>query len=309
MRTFLLLLSTLILVVHHASALEAVFSGPQPNEKLPAFKVRGILDDLAGKDLDFVEQANGQPLVLIFIHDVNRQSIGFVRNLTRYTMSRSKEGLTTGIVMLADDTTTAEATVKRMQHALVRQAPIAVSPEGREGPGSYGLNRTMTLTILVAKENRVAANFALVQPSIQVDLPKVVEAICQVVGGPAPSLQELLADEPGMREMIAKESTSGSSENLDVRSLLRPLIQLDATKEQVEESAKKIVAAMEKSPELRKEIYRIATTIVESGKLPNYGTEWAREQLTQWAAEAKAAKANEEGQIPISDSGKNGEGR
>ncbi len=103
MRSCLVLLSTLVLLLHPASAQETIFSGPQPNEKLPELKVRGILDELAGKELDFVEQANGNPLLLIFIHDVNRQSIGFVRTLTRYSMSRSKDGLNTGVVMLADD--------------------------------------------------------------------------------------------------------------------------------------------------------------------------------------------------------------
>ncbi len=59
-----------------------VYSGPQKGETLQEFKVLGVLDDLAGKELDFVQQAADKPLVLVFVHDVNRQSLSMVRILT-----------------------------------------------------------------------------------------------------------------------------------------------------------------------------------------------------------------------------------
>jgi hypothetical protein len=142
---------------------EPVFSGPQVGEKLPGFKVRGVFDKDAGKELDFVTQAAGKPIVLIFVHDVNRQSISMTRILSQYTASRAKEGLATGVVWLDDDATAAENTLKRIKHALAQNAPIGISLDGREGPGSLGLNRNVTLTILVGKEGKVTANFALVQ--------------------------------------------------------------------------------------------------------------------------------------------------
>jgi len=47
------------------------------------------------------------------------------------------------------------------------KAPTGISPDGEEGPGSYGLNRKMTLTILVANKGKVTANFALVQRTLR----------------------------------------------------------------------------------------------------------------------------------------------
>jgi hypothetical protein len=38
-------------------AQEKLFSGPQPGEKLTGFKVRGFFEPHAGKELDFVQQA------------------------------------------------------------------------------------------------------------------------------------------------------------------------------------------------------------------------------------------------------------
>ena len=49
---------------------------------------------------------------------------------------------------------------------------MVISLDGIEGPGNYGLNRKVTLTLLVAKGTKVVANFAIVQPN-ETDAPKV----------------------------------------------------------------------------------------------------------------------------------------
>jgi hypothetical protein len=67
--------------------------------------------------------------------------------------------------------------------------------------------------------------------------------------------------------------------------LLAPVIRRDASDEQVDAAAKKVVEQIEKDEAVRKEIGRIATTIVESGKLANYGTARAQEHLKKWAKE------------------------
>src|SRR5262249_44851402 len=173
-------------------AQEPVFSGPQAGEKLPPIKVRGIFDPNTGKELDFVAQAAGKPIVLVFIHDPNRPSLRLTQALTYYTAGRVKEGLATGVIWLTDDATEAESILKSKRISLTPEAPTGISLDGKEGPGSYGLNRTVTLTILIGKEGRVTANFALVQPSIQADLPKILGEIGRVMGGPAPTLEDLL---------------------------------------------------------------------------------------------------------------------
>jgi hypothetical protein len=48
----------------------------------------------------------------------------------------------------------------------------------------------MTLTIVIAKESKVTANFALVQPSVT-DTPKIAEQLVKLVGGKAPTQEEL----------------------------------------------------------------------------------------------------------------------
>jgi len=168
-----------------------IFSGPQKGESLGKLTIRGVLGDLQGKDIEPIAQAGGKPLLLIFVHEVNRPSVGVTRILGDYAAKRSNDGLHCSVVFLSDDATETEAWMKRASGALPKDVTLGISQDGKEGPGEYGLNRKVTMTILIAKEGKVTANFALVQPSIQADAPKVLQAIVDVVGGKVPSLEEL----------------------------------------------------------------------------------------------------------------------
>ena len=266
------------------AAQEPIFSGPQVGEKLSAFEVRGVLGDSAGKTMNFVKEAEGKPIVLIFVNELSRPALAFTRILTAYTVSRQNDGLRTGVTWLDDDATTAENNVKRVQHALTAQAPLGVSLDGREGPGSYGLNRNVALTILIGKDNQTVANFALVQPSLQADLPKVFEAIAKLIGGPVAKL-EGLPERKDMQASMARSGAQPNSANDQLRPYLRPIIQRDATAEQVQSAIEKLEKFVADNPEAKRELMRIAKTIVENGKVTNYGTAPAQAFLEKWSKE------------------------
>jgi hypothetical protein len=275
---------------------EPVFSGPQVGEKLPPLPVRGVFDKQAGKQLDFVSAANGEPIVLVFVHQLDRPTIGMARALTTYTLERAKDGLATGIIWLDGDPTEAENTLQRIRHALPRGVPIGISLDGKEGPGSYGLNRNVALTILVGNDGKVTANFALVQPSIQADLPKVFEEIVRIIGGKAPDVAQFAGPREAMRGMARGEP------DRRLRQLIRPVIQLDATKEQVDKAAETLEVFLAENEWAQKEVGRISNTIVGSGKLSNYGTPRAQEYLRKWAERYGNTQRREE--RPTADAAK-----
>lgn len=250
---------------------EKVFSGPQAGEKLSPFKARGLTGDLAGKEFDLIDMAKDKPLFIIFIHERTRPSLGVTRVLMTYAAKRAKDGLTSGVVFLADDATELETWAKRATAALPVGNPLGISIDGAEGPGAYGLNRKVALTVLVANEGKVTANFALIQPSIQADIPLIVKALVGAVGGDAPSLADLGVP------------TERSTDVPNLRPYLGPLIQKNATPEDVEKAAKAVEAFVAKSEAAQKELGRIGRTIVDSGKLENYGTPPAQEYLKKWA--------------------------
>lgn len=285
MHRTLFALAFLVALPNLALAEDPVFSGPQPGEKLAGFKVRGVFDDQAGQESDLVAAAKGAPILLVFVHKATRPSIGVTRVLMNYAKTRGRDGLHYGIVWLAEDATAAEAFLKRARHALP-EVPLGISVDGQEGPGSYGLNRNVTLTILVAKENKVTANFALVQPSLQADAPQVAEAIVAVVGGKAPSVEELTAGQGRRPPRAAMEA--------NLRRLIGPVLNKDATEAEVDAAAKRVEDYIAKHPQTGKEFGSRARRIVDSGKLANYGTERAQEYLRKWARKyGPAAEKNE----------------
>lgn len=167
-----------------------VYSGPQPGEKLAELKTVGVYDDAAGEPLDFVTTAGEKPLLLIFVHQVTRPSVGLTRALARYAAGRSTDGLHCGIVWLAADRSEAEEYLKRARPSLDFQSPIGISIDGIEGPGSYGLNRNVGLTVLVAEKGTVTANFALVQPALT-DALAILAEVVRLIGGEVPPIEQL----------------------------------------------------------------------------------------------------------------------
>jgi hypothetical protein len=269
---------SVVMVSTLGHAQEKIFSGPQPGEKVASFKARGVFATEAGKEIDLIKTANGKPLLLVFVHEANRPSIALTRTLMNYAVTRGKD-LTSATIWLTDDMADAETQLKRMQHALAKDSLIAISPDGKEGPGAYGLNRNVTLTILVAKENKVTANFALVQPSIASDLPKILKEVVAVAGGTVPKLEDL----PDMKQ--SREKMTGNANVEEGIAQLRRLIQLKAKPEEVEEAAKKIEALFQKDVSVKQDIGRRAATIVNGGKVENYGTSKAQDYLRKWAKE------------------------
>ena len=267
------------------SGQEAVFSGPQVRESITPFQVRCLTEPEAGRQVDYVTKAKGKPLLLVFVHDLNRQSISMVRNLTAYSAKRLSDGLETGVILLQDDANEAEKGFQRMKHAFNADTATGVSLEGREGPGSYGLNRLVTLTILLCKDDKVVANHTLVQPSLQVDLPKIVKSITDLVGGTVPPLEELIGKD-AMRAM----QTDQKGKAPDMSGVMRSLIQKTASEEKVIQIAAQIEKEMEADEAVRKEVYRIATAVTGGGKLSDYGIPKAQEVLTQWAKESREKK-------------------
>ena len=58
---------------------------------------------------------------------------------------------------------------------------VAVSQGGRDGPGAYGLNRTISQTIILARDGKVTRNFVFPEPLLYAD-PHVMGGIAELIG-------------------------------------------------------------------------------------------------------------------------------
>jgi len=258
------------LVVGTVRADEQVFSGPQPGEKLPSFKAVGVFDDREGKEFDVVKEAAGKPTLMIFVHEITRPTAALMRGLSQHAAAREKDGLKTYIVWLSRDRTETVNFLKRARMSLGLKTPVVISVDGLEGPGAYGLNRKVGLTILVANEGKATANFALRQPALS-DGPKVTEAIAKQVGGKGLALREFEALATGRRADAPKTDQQ-------LGSLMRAVIQLTASEEDVKKAAQAVEKYVGNDQARQKEVARISGVIVEK----KYGTEAAQKQAKAW---------------------------
>jgi hypothetical protein len=265
------------------SADKPIFSGPQMGEKLASFKVKGIYDDDAGKELDYIKQSAGKTLFVVFFHERTRPAFGVTKTLMEYAATRKKDGLFSAIVFLPEDKTETESWLKRVRSVMPKKTPIGISVDGKEGPGSYGLNRNVALTILVAKNNKVTANFALVQPSVQADVPQVLKAVVKQIGGKVPTLAQLGVKR--YRRKAGKKNEEQQDPNL--RGLISPIIQKTATPEEVEKAVFNLEKFLFDNPKSRLQVGDIARRIIKADKLEDYGTKRAQEYLPKWAKEYK----------------------
>src|SRR5262249_37855844 len=127
---------------------DKVFSGPQPGEKIAAFKAQAVYGVGAGKEIELAKDQG--PTLLVFVHEITRPALQLLRPVDPFAFSLAKSGLATQFIFLPADKTKTEQYLTAAQKSLALQSPVSISLDGIEGPGSYGLNRKMTLTILLA---------------------------------------------------------------------------------------------------------------------------------------------------------------
>jgi len=118
----------------------------------------------------------------------------------------------TAVVWVTSNPNDLETKIKRASErgGMPKNTPVAISLEGPEGPGAYGLNRHADMTVLIADNDVVSANFALVRPSINADSLAAVPKLVKVLGGKPPTLDEILSPRYQQRVPAASNRWSTS---------------------------------------------------------------------------------------------------
>ncbi len=179
-------------------AQETLFSGPQPGEPLKPFTVLAVNGAHAGKEVDFISQFGNEPILLIFAHYIDRNVYRVLWPCDRY--ASEVPALKTLFVYLAPDRVEGERRMQQVVKSLSLVAASAVSVDGVEGPGAYGLNKQAGVTAILAKNGRVVFNRAIVQPGQSEAQRIVLEAIKLAGGNPVTDLE--LARGPLMRRTL-----------------------------------------------------------------------------------------------------------
>ena len=162
-----------------------IFSGPQPGEKLPAFKATSLAGDNKGKELDPITSA-GNKLQVLFFQDVSRVAIAglfSVMDAIGKIERKTDKDLQITCVFLSDDADSIRKGLRRGFSVLLERGidVVAVSQGGRDGPGAYGLNRTISQTIILARDGKVTRTFVFPEPLLYAD-PHVLGGLAELIG-------------------------------------------------------------------------------------------------------------------------------
>jgi hypothetical protein len=267
-------------------------SGPQPGEKTPGFRV---FDVGSRQEADYIADGKGAPAVLVFIHELTRPGAGLMRALDENGRIKQARGLRTLFISLSEDRDGAERHLPQVIKSLNLKCPMGISLDGKEGPGSYGLNREVMLSILVARDNKVTANFAIVSPN-ETDAPRIKAAIDEALKAAAQALpgtpeevrlrEELAAAREEIAALKIQLERTGEpgprrgemerpKEDETLVNHCRRLIQKAATQEQLDAAVKDIEAYIGTNETLRKQYLATLGRILDL----KYGNELGQAEM------------------------------
>lgn len=294
---FLLLLVITCSFGTKATGEDPVFSGPQVGEKLLPLEVLSVYGDTAGTNVDPVKLSDGQPMLMIFVHHLTRPGLALTRALTEYSLSQEEHGAYTHIVWLDDDKAKAEAYLTRASSSLRFAAPVGISVDGGEGPGAYGLNRNVELTILVAKDNVVQANYALVQPSVT-EAAKIAANLAKLIDQSSPTQEqlekiayprEMMQASAMQRQRPTKPAASDNVNSNNLREMMKQFIARDIDEESARKSIEKIENWIGDNPKRKSQAATMIRAVIQRGM----GSESAQPQLEKWLKDFGEDQATE----------------
>ena len=217
-----------------------IFSGPQKGEKLPALKVTSLFGDTKGEVFDPIKRAGSRPQILFFQDAIFGEvpCLFQFASAIRQVNEKTEKELQIACIFLADDTNTITSRYARIFGGLRERGVnvIAIASGGRTGPGSYGLNRNIAQTILVAKDGKVTWNFVSEQGLLFAD-PHILGAVAEAVGEKretvaawlnatgsddrAPATEELARRQRALRTKLAELVEAGKLTRREAGALYR----------------------------------------------------------------------------------------
>jgi hypothetical protein len=202
---------------------DMVYSGPQPGEKLSSFSVIPPRRDRQNDQFDPVALGLGKPHIIIFIDDsdIGEGIRAYVSSVVT-VRKHSRSGLAASVVILAHERATgvpfakygAEEPGVIYMNTVYR---IGYAPDGRDGPGAYGLNRNFPLTILIADaEGNVLHNFPFREVPPDFPNPNVLGGLADAVGEDRETVASWLNKKaPEASNMQKREMKKKDMENKD----------------------------------------------------------------------------------------------
>lgn len=176
MRTPLLFpLGWLAVVMAIGTSIRAADSGPVAGSAVVQFQVFNATGDHAGEVLDIVAHREGQPTLYCFVpaERWDRPTARLLRHLDQSIGETADKGAVV-VVWVTSDTAAAREYLPRAQQSLkFSRTSLTVYEAGPTGPGEWGINTDVSLTVVASNAGRVLRSFVLDSPS-DTDAPEIL---------------------------------------------------------------------------------------------------------------------------------------
>jgi hypothetical protein len=151
-----------------SSAADPKKSGPQPGESLEAFDVEKLAgagnDNVAiGEKLCYRCMLGDRPVIMIFTNDLTPPLADLITTVDKKVKDKSDKKLASFMVLLNGDPDILKVAAEQIVEQLgVKNMAIVKSIDDNvNGPKTYKLNPAMGTTVLVYREGKVQANYAI----------------------------------------------------------------------------------------------------------------------------------------------------
>ena len=216
----------------HKALGKPIYSGPQPGEKLPPFKAIALSGALEGQEFDPAALGGGELHLLIFAREA-RTFGRFLSNLARQLEAiegRSKRSWEMSFIVVNDDPNDVEKNFAWVRQRLPEFVRAGLSTDGSNGPPAYGLDRTLTATVIVARDGKVVHNLPYPSDAFYTQ-PHILGALASAMGVDHDAMRKLLADTTGDQTTAAARGSMTPEQQAFRREIAQRVRAGELTKE------------------------------------------------------------------------------
>lgn len=161
-------------------------SGPQTGETIGAFnvtKIAGAEDDgvEVGNNLCYRCRNGSRPQVIVFARSTSPKVASLVQELDKAVAENESSNLRVFVNILSEDKEDASDVAKKFAaSSKAKHIPFVVPNEFENGPDNYGINPGAELTVVMAVDKGVKANFA-VKDAEKVNVENVMKNLGKIL--------------------------------------------------------------------------------------------------------------------------------
>jgi hypothetical protein len=159
---------------------EELKSGLQAGEGIGAFTVEkcgGAADDgvKVGQKLCYRCKLGARPMVMVFSRNADENLAKLVAELDKTVTEKSDAKLAAFVNLIGDDAADLKATAEKFEKShKAGKIAIVIPQDQPNGPEGYKISKDADVTVIIAKDGKVAANHALRAESLN---EKAIKAI------------------------------------------------------------------------------------------------------------------------------------